>query len=63
MEKQKLKKHETELKPEFKLAEDYLDLRTLDTNVIIDYLEEQIKLRETAVEKQFSQQLKKVTKQ
>jgi len=39
------------IKPEFKLADKILDLKTLDTNVILNHLDEQIKLREMPVEK------------
>ena len=49
---------ERKVKQEFKLAEEFLDLRRLDTNVIVDYLEEQMKLRETAVDKKLSKLLK-----
>lgn len=46
------------LKPKMKIADDYFDLRTLDTNITIEYLEEQIKLREASVEKKLSRLLK-----
>lgn len=39
------------LKPTFRLAEDFLDLRTQDTNLVVQQLEEQIKLREMPLEK------------
>lgn len=47
----------SKLRPQFKLADEYLDLRTMDTNIIVDYLEEQIKLREAAVEKKLKERL------
>lgn len=48
------------IKPKFKIADDFLDLRTLDTNVIINQLEEKMKIREMPVDKQISMKLKKV---
>jgi len=39
------------LKFEFKLAEDFLDLKTVKTSIIIEHLEEKIKLREMPIEK------------
>ena len=39
------------LLPNFKVAEEF-DLRTLDTNITIEFLEEKIRLREAAVDKQ-----------
>jgi len=65
LENNKIKKQESSLKPEFKLADEYLDLRTMDTNIIVDYLEEQIKLREAKADERFAKQLRKgeVTKQ
>jgi len=42
---------ERKIKQEFKIAGEFMDLRQLDTNVIVDYLEEQMKLREMPVEK------------
>ena len=38
------------LKPELKIADKFLDLKTLDTNIILDHLDEQIKLREMPIE-------------
>lgn len=42
---------EGKLKLQFKLADKFLDLKTVDTNMVIAHLEEQIKLRETPIEK------------
>jgi hypothetical protein len=42
------------LKPELKIADKMLDLKTLDTNIILNHLDEQIKLRETPIEKRKS---------
>jgi hypothetical protein len=41
------------LKPEFKVAEEFLDLKSVDTNVFVEYLEDQIKLREMPIDKRF----------
>ncbi|MBI4145753.1 hypothetical protein HY489_00260 [Candidatus Woesearchaeota archaeon] len=46
------------MKPEFKVADKYLDLKTLDTNVVLEHLDEQIKLREMSVEARFKKKLK-----
>ncbi len=39
------------LKPDLKLADKFLDLKTVDTGIILDHLDEQIKLREMPIEK------------
>ncbi len=39
------------LKPDLKLADKFLDLKTVDTNIVLDHLDEQIKLREMPIEK------------
>jgi len=39
------------IKPELKIADDFLNLRQSATNVIVQQLEEQIKLRELSIEK------------
>jgi hypothetical protein len=39
------------LKLELKIADNFLDLKTLDTNIILNHLDEQIKVRELSVEK------------
>jgi len=39
------------IKPELKIADKFLDLKTLDTNIILNHLDEQITLRELPVEK------------
>jgi hypothetical protein len=39
------------IKPELKIADKLLDLKTLDTNIILNHLDEQIKLREMPIEK------------
>jgi hypothetical protein len=40
-----------QLRPELKIADNFLDLKTLDTNILLDHLDEQIKVREMSVEK------------
>lgn len=40
----------SKLKPKFKLADEFLDLKTADTNMIIEELEELIKLRELPIQ-------------
>ncbi len=47
-----MEQRKQKLKPEFKIADDFLDLRTADTNVVIQQLEENIRLRELPLEKQ-----------
>lgn len=49
------KQKEQKIKPTFKLADDFLDLRYTNTNAIVDYLEKQIKLREMPVDVQMRQ--------
>ena len=47
------------IKPELKIADNFLDLRTQETNVIVQHLEEQIRLRELPLEKQIQKSLRK----
>lgn len=56
--KPKLKREEPKVKPEFKMLDDPIDLRTMDTNIIVDYLEDQIKLRDQKVEEHLRSKLK-----
>jgi len=51
----KIKREEQKVKPLMKLEDDFLDLRNLDTNIIIKQIEENIKLRGMSI----SDQLKK----
>lgn len=46
-----IQKKEIKVQPEFKLADEFLDLKTLNTNVVVQHLEEQMKLREMPIEK------------
>lgn len=54
----KIKKEEAKVKPQLKLSDDFFDLRTLDTNIIIKHMEYNIKLRELSVEKRLAEKLK-----
>ncbi|MBI4150553.1 hypothetical protein HY492_00335 [Candidatus Woesearchaeota archaeon] len=47
----KLERKESKIKPEFKIADGYLDLKTLDTGVLVAHLEAEIKRREMSIEK------------
>jgi hypothetical protein len=49
----------SKLKPELKLADKFLDLKTLDTNIILNHLDEQIQVREMSVEKRLKKDLLK----
>lgn len=48
----------SKIKPALKIADAELNLQRLDTNVIVNYLEEQIRLREESVEKHIQRQLR-----
>lgn len=54
-----IKKDEAKVKIDLKIADEFLDLKSLETNVIIKKLEDQIKLRETKIEKHVEKDLKK----
>lgn len=47
-----------QVKPEFLIADDFLDLKLLDTQIIVKHLEEQIRLREAAVEQRIKKLLR-----
>ncbi len=55
----KVKKEEMKVKPKMKLSEEFLDLRTMESNVIIQELEENIKLRELPIEKHLKKNLRR----
>ncbi len=38
------------LKPELKIADKMFDLKTMDANIVLNHLDEQIKLREAPIE-------------
>jgi hypothetical protein len=54
-----LKAFEPKVKPLIKLAPEQIDLRTIDTNVILDHLDEQIRLREMPLEAHIKKLLKR----
>jgi hypothetical protein len=54
-----VKLHESKLRPVFKLSPEQTDLRTLDKNVLVSYLQEQIALREQPIEAHVKKLLKK----
>ena len=45
------------IKPEMKIADKMLDLKTMDTNIILNHLDEQITLREMPIEKRLKKEL------
>ncbi len=47
-----MEKPKQKLKPEFRIADDFLNLKTTDTNIVIQQLEENMKIREMPLEKQ-----------
>jgi len=53
------KQQKNKIQPTFKLADEFLDLRTLKTNVIVEHLEESIKLREMPIEQHIRKRLLK----
>jgi hypothetical protein len=55
-----IQKETSKIKPSFKLSEDFLDLKTFDTNVIIKKLEDTMKLREMKIEKRIEREFKKI---
>lgn len=48
-----------QLKPDLKLADKFLDLKTLDTNIILNHLDGQIKVREMPIEKRLKRDMLK----
>ncbi len=53
-----IQKETSKIKPDFKLSEEFLQLKTLETNVIIKKLEDQIKLRSMKIEKHVEKEFK-----
>ena len=45
-------KQEQKIKPELKIADDFLDIQSMNT-VLVEQLEESIRMREMSIEKQF----------
>jgi hypothetical protein len=56
----RVKKEELKIKPKTQLSEEFLDLRTMDNNVIIQELEENIKLRELPIEKHIKKNIRRL---
>lgn len=55
----RVKKEEMKVKPKTQLSDEFLDLRTMDNNVIIQELEENIKLRTLPIEKHLKKNLRR----
>ncbi len=53
----KLERHASKIKPTLRVADDILNLTTLDTNVLVKHLDEQIRLREMSVESRFKKKI------
>ncbi len=49
----------SKLQPDLKFADKFLDLKTVDANLILNHLDEQIELREMPVEKRLKRELQK----
>ena len=49
---------ETKIKRDFKVAEDFLSLKNINTNVLVEQMEEMIRMREMPVEKQMKMRLR-----
>jgi hypothetical protein len=54
-----IKREKQKVKIDFKLGDEFLDLRTMDTNVIIEKLEENMKIREMNIKKFIEKEVKK----
>lgn len=50
---------ESKIKPLIKLSPEQLDLRTLDKNLVLNFLDEQIKLRELPIEAHLKKALRR----
>lgn len=53
-----IKKEESKIKMDFKVADDFLDLRSMETNIIVKKLESAMKLRELNLKKHIETLLK-----
>lgn len=53
-------KEKSQLKIDLKLADEFLTLKTLDTNVIVQKLENSIKLREMPIEKHLKKDIDQI---
>ncbi|MEM4271897.1 MAG: hypothetical protein QXD13_02320 [Candidatus Pacearchaeota archaeon] len=56
----KVKREEQKVKPQLKLSEEFLDLRTMDNNIIVKHLEENMRIRELPIEKRFKREMEKI---
>ena len=56
----KIKKETPKIKLDFKMSQDFLDLRTTQENLIVKKLEENIKMRELSVKERFKRQLEQL---
>ena|GEM_PF-4864691 len=56
----KVKKEPAKVKLDLKLSDDILDLRTINSNIVLKKLEENMKLREMKIEKHLEKELKKI---
>lgn len=54
-----IEKQKSKLEPKFKLAENFIDLKTSHTNVIIEQLEQNIQVREMSIEQQLKNKIAK----
>jgi len=52
-----IEKEKQKIKTDLKIADEFLDLKTIDTNVIIKKLENSIKLREMKIEEHFKKEI------
>jgi hypothetical protein len=48
----------SKIKPFLKIADDELNLQKLDTNVVVNQLEEQMRLRDESIDKHIQRQLR-----
>lgn len=56
----KINKEELKVKPLLRMSDEFLDLKTLGSSVIVKHLEESMKFRELPVEKRFKRDLEKI---
>ncbi len=53
-------REKSKVKVDLRLADEFLTLKTLDTNVIVQKLENSIKLREMPIEKHFKKDIDQI---
>ena len=56
----RIKREEPKVKPQLKMSEEFLGLKTLSSSVIVQHLEESMKFRELPVEKKLKRELEKI---